>query len=450
MQLKSTASDSTGSKRMLRRMLSPLCGLNPQINLSRRNWLDSRFIAAGADLTGVHVLLQQTESPASGYHIGGAGIFLEEVLWRTLGETVERYAQLISGIHYQADIIMATYDELVNSGARVISAEKFAFFTDAQYLRPEFPFRPFSRESVIGWLKAPSLLDEGDIWVPAQLVLIGYIVKQMEGEPWLLSAVTTGSAAHTNQVLALRTALLELIELDSVIGHWYSPVAASEIVLDQRTRAIERLIERQFFRHKLRPAFYWLPNADLPGMTVACVARQKPGVLPAVGIGLGCSLSLTEAMYKALLEAVGVEHLAPALLAVNSIDGNGEARGSIDPQQIFDLDQNVAFYAAGENSALIDAKFSQTSSLMASELPPDSMLEPAAQARFLIESFRQTGKELVILDLTTVDVRSLGFTALRVWSPDTLGMSLPSCVPMLHPRFQVYGGCSHDAPHPYP
>jgi len=37
-----------------------------------------------------------------------------------------------------------------------------------------------------------------------------------------------------------------------------------------------------------------------------------------------------------------------------------------------------------------------------------------------------TGKRLAVLDLTTPDVADLGFTALRVWSPDTLSLPLPS------------------------
>jgi len=70
--------------------------------------------------------------------------------------------------------------------------------------------------------------------------------------------------------------------------------------------------------------------------------------------------------------------------------------------------------------------------------------------RHLVDGFAGTGKELVFLDLTTADIRDLGFYVVRVWSPDTISLSLPSAPPVMHPRFQAYGGIRNEAPHPYP
>jgi len=68
----------------------------------------------------------------------------------------------------------------------------------------------------------------------------------------------------------------------------------------------------------------------------------------------------------------------------------------------------------------------------------------------LIAAFKETGKELAFLDLTTPDIADLGFRVARVWSPDTLSLSLPSAAPVLHPRFRAYGGVIRESPHPYP
>jgi len=59
-------------------------------------------------------------------------------------------------------------------------------------------------------------------------------------------------------------------------------------------------------------------------------------------------------------------------------------------------------------------------------------------------------KELIHMDLTTTEANALGLVVSRVWSPNTLSLSLPSSVPSQHPRFKAYGGITHDALHPYP
>ena len=98
----------------------------------------------------------------------------------------------------------------------------------------------------------------------------------------------------------------------------------------------------------------------------------------------------------------------------------------IEPGRIYDLDSNIAYYATEDRSAFL-AKFGcGTPSVSASDLPADIYLGVTGDVRHLIESFRETGKDLVLLDLTTTDIREIGFHIVRVWSPETLSLSLPS------------------------
>jgi ribosomal protein S12 methylthiotransferase accessory factor len=438
------------TRTLLGRMLSPLCGFDQRISFMLRSRLEPRLLAAGAELAGVHVLRKEPKPKAGAYHIGGSGVVLEEAVIRTLGETIERYSQMVSEISNDHTIIWASYEQLVDRGERVIATDKLRFFSEKQYSRPEFLFRPFSRDTPMGWIKVPSLIDDSENWIPAQLLLVGYVVRAAEGERWLLPAVTTGSAAHTKHDHALRNALLELIQIDSAMGHWYSATTAPEIIADKRTRTLDRLIARQFDCRRPMPTFYWLPNPDLPGMTVACVLREPPGNMPAAVVGLGCELKLVEAMYKALVEAVGVAQLGKIVLLERMTGASAESASQIDPGKIFDLDTNVAFYSGPDNRFYLDAKFGDGNSVRASELPDDFTRDTRQEIRLLVDGFRDTNKELAFVDLTTVDIRQLGFTALRVWSPDTISLSLPSAPPARHPRFAAFGGFQVDRPHPYP
>lgn len=436
------------TRKLISRMWSPLCGLDQQIGFLLRSHDEPRFMIAGAQLAGVHVLRGLEEPPPGGYHIGGSGVYLDEALIRTLGETVERYSQLISEVSDNHTIVYTSYDEMRDRDELVIDASHLRFYSDRYYDRPGFPFQRFASDALIGWIKVPSLIHGGrELWVPAQLLLVGYLPKHHDGEPWLLASMTTGSAAHTAPLLALRNALMELVQIDSTMGHWYSPAVAPRIEFDQRTQAMENLINRLFGSGQPRPKFFWLRNPDLPGFTVACQIRQAPQCVPVVGTGLGGDLTLSGAMYKALLEAVGVIQLAKLELMTHSFNEDGMP---IDPRNIYDLDRNVAYYAQVGKQVLLDHKFSDAKTVWASDLPPDIKSSPTEDVRLIVNSFAKSQKELVFMNLTTPDIAQLGFTAVRVWSADTLSLCLPSAPPVQHQRFQAYGGVTNEEPHPYP
>lgn len=435
-------------------MVGSLCGLVQIMGFSTRVRLAPRFAIAGAEVTGVHVLRGQPRPKFGSHHIGGMGVFLEEALIKALGETCERYSQLTAETSARHPIRRASHNELVRAGEPVLSVDKLRFYTERQHAQDRFPFRPFDPDAPIGWVRMPSLLDDSSLWVPAQLVMVGYLVRDDIGEPWMISAVTTGTAAHTDHGRALANTLLELIQIDSVIGHWYGASVATRIMPDARTSALDRIVERQFHPTTPRPAFYLLPNADLPGMSVACLIRQPAPLIPAVALGLGSDTRLVSAMYKALLEAVGVMQLGRWEVVQSALAGEVTSAESIDPSRIFNLERNVALYSFPERAEMVEKRFNAGPSVPASELAPDPEYagreQVREQVRELVAAFRDTGKQLLYLDLSTEDVRRLGFVTLRVWSPDTLSLPLPSAPQAAHPRFEAYGGFRRVDPHPYP
>jgi thiazole/oxazole-forming peptide maturase SagD family component len=426
---------------LMNKMVGPLCGLDKSISYLLRDRNGPRFYVAGGDLTGVHVLRNQHEPPKGFYHIGGCGIERQESMIRTLGETIERYTQFLGEIQYADQIVFETYETMLMDEIPVIDFKAFNFFSDEQYKEKGFPYQPFSPTEPISWLKVESVSGEKK-WVPAQLFLVGYTIK--DGERWIQAAVTTGSAAHVTKEKAARNALLEMIQLDTSMGHWYTDNVAQKIIMDERTKAIQAIIARQFPASGPKPHFYWQPSPDLPGFTVACILKQK-GKNPKFSIGQSCELKLQDAMYKALLEAVGVYHLARLKIFELSAD-NPEALKN--PSMIKDLDTNVAFYGIQGESELIQKKFASTDMIKASDLPKD--YPDSYGLNDLIKAFTDANLELYELDTTTVDAEQLGFKSWRFWSPDVLTLCFPGTPNSKHKRFEVHGGFTHYNPHPYP
>ena len=194
-----------------------------------------------------------------------------------------------------------------------------------------------------------------------------------------------------------------------------------------------------------KPSFYWIVSPDMPGFMTACVFKNK--VPPYFSVGLGADLGLEESLYKALMESVGVNQLAKILMLDDHVDSN---IAPLPHQEIFDLDQNVNLYARSPHSDKIIDKFYSAPSIDAKDLPKDPHLNSSEQLSLLLNAFSKSGKRLIYMDLTTQEASDLGLVVSRVWSPDMLTLAIPSAVPKQHPRFKIYGGVTHDSPHPYP
>jgi ribosomal protein S12 methylthiotransferase accessory factor len=436
----------TGTRALARRMVNPVGGLTPKLKFSARSRGEPRVAIAGAELTGVHVLHGTRPIPAERHHLGGAGILLDEPVIKSLGESAERYCHHSFPVLHHDRLRFASHRAMSGDGHQVPPDQCLSFFSDGQLGRDGFLFERFDPGAPMSWLPADSLTSDHPYWMPAQLALVGYRPRRKDGEPWINSAVTTGTATHSDPGKALLGALEELIQLDCVIGHWYGGRPSVKILLDGRLRVLARLIDRHWSPATPPPEFHLLPNPDLPGFTVACLYRdERPGSAPIVA-GLGSDQRLGHAMYKALLESVAVFRYANWMAAKTAVDG-GEAA---DKDRFFDLDDNVAYYTDPVNAAIIERRFAVHTEASARDLPPDAAPDPRACVAALVGAFAQTGKHLGYLDLTTPDIRHLGLTVCRVWSPDTLSLCLPSAPPLLHKRFADYGGATGSEPHPYP
>jgi thiazole/oxazole-forming peptide maturase SagD family component len=429
---------------LVRRMLCPLTGLTQTIGFVMRDPMEPRLAVAGGEMTGVHVLRGSRPPRPGAYHIGGAGATYAEALIKTLGETIERYshfAALAGGL----SVTVASPRRMRAGGVPAMVPDSAALYSAQQLARPDFPFVVLGDDDEIGWVQARSMTTGASVAVPAQQALVGY--ARAGGEPLFTAGVTTGSAAHTSREKALRNALLEVVQIDAAIGCWYGAQRAVRINLDKRVALAQRAIDRTLNRHGPSLRFFWLPSADLPGISVACLVESA--VVPHVGVGLGCDLRLSHAIYKAFLEGIAVAHLAKIILFRQRVEAvSGAAETPAGP--FYDLDSNVGHYATGRDADALEICYPNEPSISACDMDKDNYGSPHDDVAMLVGAFAATGKQLALLDLTTPDVADLGFSALRVWSPDTLALPLPSAPPLRHPRFAAYGGVAHERPHPLP
>lgn len=429
------------TQHLLDQMSGTFSGISQSLGVVARGRDSPRVCVIGGEMTGVHRLAGTRAPSAGAYHIGGAGLTYGDAVIRALGETVERYASFLKPVIESSDLRRISYAELKAADDRVLTPPNLNWFLPDQLHMPGFPCTALSPDVSTGWVSARSLISGERCWVTAQEAYPGYVGQK--GEPRFIYGVSTGTAAHTRLDHALRNALLELVQIDAAMGHWYGADShAVPIGRSDRTQVVDRIIDRHVPPSADRPRMYWLPSPDLPGFAVACLIESP--IAPRVGVGLGCDLNLEDAMIKAFLEATAVAQLAKVILFRMTAEGQVPRSTGL-----YDLDENVGFYAADDRE-LLRVKFPVGATVKSDQLPPDRGHTPQADIEELIGCFSRSAKELVLLDLTTPDVADLGFVAVRTWSPDLLTLSLPSAPPLAHARFDAYGGAADVGPHPYP
>lgn len=427
--------------RLKRHTYSPLCGLVTSVGYSLHPERGPRVRVNGGELTGMHALIGRPDPKPGSYHIGGVGLNEFEAEIKVYAEAVERYCAGTGILHTQYEHRWASRHDLVEqTGDPVFDLGALGFS------RPTVggPFDTYSDDMPMTWAKVNRVGTSQAEWVPAQLFYLGYNPRRHDGEPWLGTAVTTGTAVHTSRAAATLAAAYELIQVDAAMGLWHGAASPVRVSLEgPRLHRIRRILQRSAGRsHELR--FYWLPTPGLQNFTIACMMLGKGNQIPLVAVGLGADASLEGAMYKAFLECSGIRMLA----VWTSFDS--ESVSSMSSESMFDLDSNVSYYARDSRAAqtVVD-KFDLGDSARANELPADNPHAGIDLLRDLLIDITSVS-HLYAEDFTTREIQGLGLHCVRLWAPGLLSLSLPSAPMRQHPRYEAYGGFWNTQPHPYP
>lgn len=431
----------------LNKLLSPFVGICQEIGYMKRSSSDPFLITLGAELTGLHTVLNRPNPGRGGYHIGGVGYFHNEAMIKAVAESLERYSQLLSeatlkGVHPREFL---SYEEMKIKYSNIIDEKCLNFFLPDQFKKIGFPYKKFDANSPITWVEITALDQSSKTWIPAQLLFVGYNCL-IPDEPWLSSAVTTGTAAHCTREKAILSAISELIQIDAAMGHWYTNSEAILLTLDERVKHFLSFLNKVMNPYTMsKPHFYLLESKRLPGFNIACVFKKNKESIPRFAVGLGSDCCLEKALYKSFLEGYGVVGLA----RLNVFKEKNQSPKNLE--NFYDLDSNVAAYAKGSQEAFFEKKFPLKKGVKTSKLTPDWTFETEERTIYeYTQVFKRNNMDLYYTDLTSPEAKEVGFNVARIWSPHTISLCLPSAVQKNHSRFKDYGGVTYDAPHPYP
>jgi ribosomal protein S12 methylthiotransferase accessory factor len=375
---------------------------------------------------------------------GGVGIVLGEAVNRAMGELLERYASLAYG---EAGRVVCSRKELVDRGCRAVALRELALFTDEQLSTPGFPYVRLTDDTPVGWFEGTNLADGSGIFVPGELVALGYVPGAGETGPCFYPT-SSGCALATSLEGALLSGILELIERDAVMIHWYARMAPPLLNFRREDLFGERF---GLERHALDIRFHDMTlDGEVPVVGVSCVERT--GRPCHFLLSAACRLNVLDAARKALIE-VGQGRPFVKMLA-NTHPAPKET-------DVFkDFDSNLRFYAEPSNAGFTEWFLRNTSLSSRRFTDVGDMSDQAGLLRMLLDRCRAMSVTPIAFDITTPEMRDGGLFACKVFAPELVPLCVPSAPFLGHPRLAHYMTAARLAdcgvgvpewlPHPFP
>lgn len=381
---------------------------------------------------------------------GGASTSRDAAMAKAVGEAIERYCPALFDFE---ELPLCSWEDAPSDA---VSPEEWALYAPDQYAEPGFPWAPFERTTPIRWTMATDLPTGRNLLVPAARVFMPYNYYLGTGDTPIDQPISTGLACHRSYAKAAAVGLCEVIERDSVMLAWQAMISPAQIRVESLPDDIYDLVER-FEKAGLRIDLFDI-TTDNGVPTILSTARGRHEAQPALVVAASASLDPVEAARKAL------EELAHTRRYCQWVKTNLPRLVVDAPGYDVVVDQltHLGFYVDHANLHLADFLFAGTKRVDFDALPGGPAADDADELAHLVSKIAATGEKVLVSDLTTDDVASLGLSVVRAmvpgYQPLHMGFGLRARggrrlyeVPQrLGHRGISPGAPDNPAPHPYP
>jgi len=351
---------------------------------------------------------------------GGAGETLEASLAAAIGEAVERYSMLF---YDKSQMILASYRDL---GEPAVPPDLLRLHSRQQVDDPRRSGKLayFDGDSRLRWMWGWSLTHDRARLVPAALVYLGYDVGPEEAA--IGSNASTGLAAGLTQEAAILSGLYEVVERDAFALSWLFRQVRRKVLVDDAE--LEAKLQTAFAidRSSVSLDLFDL-TFDIPMTSMLAVLRRPAEFGPALCVGAAARLSPRDAARKSLLElGQGLPYLR-VLMA----QGSGWVAQE-DFANLTSFDHHLMLYNQQPNLvAAALAFYDSAREEPMSSIPDSSTGRLKGDVERCVDLLGQAGYEVIVVDLTTPDLREAGFSVVRVLVPGLVPLHGDHALPYL-------------------
>ena len=325
-----------------------------------------------------------------------------------LGEAVERYAARSSICH---EVVVNSRSKLLHCS---VNPRDLVLYASQQYSSIQFP--EYSDNMSLAWVKAKSLIDNADKFVPACAVFAD--LNQNDRSEILFPLGTNGLASANDYNQAALNALLEVLERDAFLISWLNRLATKHINYnDYPNEHVQRIISA-IKKQGLELHVIKFPTDHCVNVFGAILLDfKKASSGPIASFGLGAALSGKLAVAKAIFEVVQVRTILYQFFENYPHLEQRARKISGNPQLVKHSLDHSLYYARGESWNELQFLFNSPTehySWKDYNDNNDSRKNPSYQLRQILKSLRATGaKDVLLSNITPSDLYSLGLWTIR-------------------------------------
>ena len=221
-------------------------------------------IAPQAHDPGVHVwgaVMAPFGERKESTNVGGAGWSEDQARMACIGEALERcQTQPLP----QDACRIASYAEW-RGDEPASPPDAWILFHPTQYELDDFPFEPFTEDSVCRWICFRSVPTGEPIWVPEQLA---FLYPRAGDEHSIAPATSTGLSCGRVQDPVLLRGVQEVIERDGIMGAWWDSYPLEAWEGDEVWTLLGVEVRRKLQRPNLKYRFYRVDSPFSAHLTI--------------------------------------------------------------------------------------------------------------------------------------------------------------------------------------
>jgi ribosomal protein S12 methylthiotransferase accessory factor len=334
---------------------------------------------------------------------GGASLLREQAKAAAIGESVERYC---AGIYNEDEFIYSSYNDVK---CDAIDPREFTLFSENQYSTKDFKFSRFSKDVRLNWVWGYSLVKKQPILVPASFVYVPYLFRSKE--ELITQPTSTGLAAANNMEEAILSGIYEVVERDAYMIMWLNQLSMSGINLSMvKNEKIKDVIER-FVQCGIS---LYINNitTDLGIPTIGAMAVLESGRGPAAAVGAATRLAPELAVLKSLEETAHTRFWIKGMMRERP-----DYKSKDDFSDITDLSHHPFLYGHLEMLPRLKFLMNHPSVEKLEGIPNMATGSILKDIQKCVEMIAKRGFDVIVVDITTPDIKEVGFSVVRVLIP---------------------------------
>ncbi len=263
-------------------------------------------------------------------------------------EMLERYASIVP--HTKPDLI-GSYSQLTREGNRMVSPQRLSMNVINEDVRRRYGFEPYSDDRTYRWTRTVNLTDEQEYYLPEQVMY--YDAQLVSGEKRFMYETSNGCAMGGTYEEAIVYGLLELVERDAFLMHWYNRIAP--IQLDITSIKNQYLLDIVKYMtcigYELRVMDITM-ETGIPAIWVAAIDKTYHGKMKCYNAA-GAHMNPEKALEAALVEVVTSIGIYDKIIRRGNMDER-LAQLSGNPDAVDNMEDHVYFYSLEENYKYIE------------------------------------------------------------------------------------------------